>query len=287
MAGMKFPAWLKKKVPTGEEAERLRAMLHNLKLHTVCQEARCPNIGECFSRRTATFMILGDTCTRNCSFCAVKKGNPAPPDPSEPERVAEAVAALGLTHAVITSVTRDDLPDGGAGHFAAVIKALQRRCPQTTVEVLVPDFGGSREALRVVLAAGPHVLNHNLETVPRLYDRVRPRASYPRSLDLLAAAKEEKPGVWTKTGLMLGLGETEEEVIEVMHDLRAVGCDILTLGQYLPPTPQHYPLQEFVPPEVFASLREKALQLGFVHVEAGPFVRSSYKAAEFKNSRSK
>ncbi|MDN5293670.1 MAG: lipoyl synthase [Eubacteriales bacterium] len=287
MAGVKFPSWLKKRVPTGEEAERLRAMLHNLKLHTVCQEARCPNIGECFSRRTATFMILGDTCTRNCSFCAVKKGNPAPPDPTEPERVAEAVAALGLTHAVITSVTRDDLPDGGAGHFAAVIKALQRRCPQTTVEVLVPDFGGSREALRVVLAAGPHVLNHNLETVPRLYDRVRPLASYRRSLALLAAAKEEKPGVWTKTGLMLGLGETDTEVIEVMYDLREVGCDILTLGQYLPPTPQHYPLQEFVPPEVFACLREKALQLGFVHVEAGPFVRSSYKAAEFKNRRSK
>ena len=276
--GIQEAPWLMVRAPQGERVEALDALLADLGLHTVCQQALCPNIRDCWGSGTATFMILGDICTRHCRFCAVRAGRPLPPDPGEPERVAEAAARLGLRHVVITSVARDDLPDGGAGHFAATIEAVRRRCPGALVEVLVPDFGGSLAALEEVIAARPDVLNHNVETVPRLYPLVRPRADYRRSLGLLAWAKGA--GLTTKSGLMLGLGETRGEVVAVMQDLRRAGCELLTLGQYLQPTSRQLPVAEYIHPEEFEWYREVGEALGFRAVAAGPLVRSSYRAAE-------
>jgi len=281
---MRLPSWLTKKFSSGE-AEGIRNMeklLKSLSLHTVCQEARCPNIGECFSRKTATFMILGNICTRNCRFCAVKKGTPLPPDPEEPENVAKAVDKLGLKYVVITSVTRDDLPDGGAHQFVRTINSIKKLCGERTlIEVLIPDFGGVMSSLRKVLEAKPLVLNHNLETVPRLYAKVRPQANYQRSIELLERCKKISPQIYTKSGLMVGLGEKMDEVIEVMKDLRSVNCDILTIGQYLRPTSKHLEVKEFIPPEIFSRYREIAYSLGFIYVASSPFVRSSYMAREW------
>lgn len=240
----------------------------------------CPNMGQCFGKGTATFMILGDTCTRGCRFCAVTKGKPEPLDPAEPSKVADAVHGLGLRHAVITSVTRDDLPDGGAGAFAETIESIHKLSPDTIVEVLVPDFAGSREALSIVVEAGPEIINHNLETIPRLYPTVRPQAVYARSLELLEGVKHLNSAILTKSGLMLGLGETSDEVLSVMDDLRAVGCDMLTLGQYLRPSPWHLEVAEFITPELFAEYRRAAEAKGFSSVASGPLVRSSFNAAE-------
>ncbi len=256
----------------------MRALKREKGLHTVCEEAACPNLGECWGQGTATFLILGSRCTRNCAFCNIPAGAPQPVDQEEPVRVAEAVAAMGLGHAVITSVTRDDLPDGGAEFFAATIQNIRLRAPGCTVEVLIPDFQGSREALTVVMEARPEVLNHNLETVPRLYPRIRPQAVYGRSLSLLKAAKGMHPGGLTKSGLMVGLGESREEVLAVMRDLRAAGCDLLTIGQYLSPSASHAPVERYWEPGEFESLREEGEALGFNSVQSGPLVRSSYHA---------
>ena len=274
------PAWLKAPAPVGDEYMELKRLVRRLRLHTVCESAACPNIGECWNHRTATFMILGNQCTRRCGFCAVQKGQPLPVDPDEPRRVAEACEHLGLRHAVVTSVNRDDLKDGGAGHFAAVIRAIRARIPGCRVEVLVPDFQGSREAMKTVLDASPDVLNHNIETVPRLYREVRFGARYERSLEMLAFAAELRPDIPVKSGLMVGLGETDDEVISTLRDLRRHGVSIVTIGQYLRPTLQHLPVLRYVTPELFAEYRRAAQELGFEHVESGPFVRSSYHAAE-------
>jgi lipoic acid synthetase len=272
------PPWLKVPFPGGAQYLRVKGLLRSSGLHTVCEEARCPNVGECFEGGTATFLILGDICTRACAFCAVNSGRPAGLDAAEPLRVARAASRLGLRHAVVTSVTRDDLPDGGASIFAATIRAIRRLSPGTSVEVLIPDFQGSRDALAAVMAARPDVLNHNLETVPRLYRRVRPRAVYGRSLDLLARAKEMDGDVKTKSGLMVGLGEEREELLAVMADLVAVGCQVLTIGQYLQPTARHLPVARYYHPDEFAELAREGRRLGFRHVESGPLVRSSYHA---------
>ena len=274
------PAWLVKRVPPGHERRMVEELLSGLKLHTVCEQAACPNIGECFCSKTATFMILGNQCTRNCTFCQVSKGEPQPVDPDEPAHVAEAVAQLGLKHVVVTSVTRDDLPDGGAGHFARVIRAVRARCPKTTVEVLIPDFQGSLDALHTVSAAGPTVINHNVETIERLYPQVRPMANYQRSLELLQRVQLINPDIKTKSGLMVGLGETCGEVLQVMKDLRKVDCDFLTIGQYLVPTQAHHPVVEYIHPDVFAQYKKDAESMGFRYVASGPFVRSSYHAGE-------
>jgi lipoic acid synthetase len=250
-----------------------------LRLHTVCESAACPNVGECWNHRTATFMILGNVCTRRCGFCAVEKGAPLPVDYDEPERVAEAVAAMGLKFAVVTSVNRDDREDGGAELFALTIRAIRRRIPECGIEVLVPDFQGSRAAVETVMAAAPEVLNHNTETVPRLYRQVRLGARYERSLEVLAYAKQVAPGTPTKSGLMLGLGESPDEVLQVMRDLRAHHVDILTLGQYLRPSPRHLPIVRYVTPAEFAEFRTAGYEMGFRHVESGPLVRSSYHAS--------
>ena len=272
------PEWLKVRAPGGDDYHQVKGLLRALGLHTVCEEAHCPNIGECFAQGTATFLILGDVCTRGCRFCAVAKGQPLPLDREEPERVARAVARLGLRHAVITSVTRDDLPDGGASIFAEVIRKIHAYLPGCSVEVLITDFQGSAEALRLVLAAWPEVLNHNIETVPRLYPQVRPGAIYARSLELLRVAKDLTPDVRTKSGLMVGLGEDGDEVLATLRDLRTVGCDLVTIGQYLQPSAWHLPVARFYRPEEFAALQAEALRLGFAHVESGPLVRSSYHA---------
>jgi lipoic acid synthetase len=274
----KKPDWLKRRLPSGPDYQRVRGLLQEHHLNTVCQEARCPNQFECYAGGTATFMIMGKACTRNCRFCAVAHGPSGPPDPDEPAMVARAVQLLGLRYAVVTSVTRDDLADGGASCFAETIRAIRKTMPATCIEVLIPDLGGDPAGLAVILAAGPQVLNHNIETVPRLYPAVRPEADYRRSLALLAAAKKIASTIPTKTGIMLGLGETEEELLAVFRDLRAVGCDILTLGQYLQPSPSHLPVVRFLPPAEFQQLSEKALDLGFSGVAAGPLVRSSYQA---------
>ncbi|MCC7264861.1 MAG: lipoyl synthase [Candidatus Latescibacteria bacterium] len=273
----RLPDWLKVKAPGTANYLDLKRLVSGLQLHTVCESAQCPNIGECWNSRTATFMILGDICTRSCGFCAVKTGKPQFVDEGEPERVAEAIAQLDLRHAVITSVNRDELPDGGARIFARTIEAVRQRCPHTTVEVLIPDFKGDWQALAVVMAAGPHILNHNLETVPRLYPTMRPQARYGRSLELLERAGRmgEAP---TKSGMMLGAGEREEEIAQSIADLGAVGCRILTLGQYLSPSQAHVPVDRFVHPDEFARWRAFALEQGVAHVEAGPLVRSSYHA---------
>ncbi len=274
------PPWLKIRLPSGATYRRVEVLLHQGRLHTVCQEAHCPNQGRCFSNSTATFLILGERCTRNCGFCAVGHGPQGPPDPDEPRRVAEAARSMGLEYVVVTSVTRDDLPDGGAAHFAKTIREIRAILPQAKVEVLVPDFKGSEESLAKVLEAGPHVLNHNLETVPRLYPRVRPQAHYSRSLGLLQKARALAPGVLTKSGLMLGLGEEPWEVQKVLEDLLENDCRLLTLGQYLSPSKQHLPVERYVPPEEFDSWRETGLEMGFSFVASGPLVRSSYNAAE-------
>ncbi|MGC9335328.1 MAG: lipoyl synthase, partial [Anaerolineae bacterium] len=245
--------WRRVSAESEAAVARMESLLNGLGLHTVCQEARCPNLAECFGRGTATFLLLGDRCTRGCRFCAINHGRPDPPEPHEPQRVAEAAACLGLRHVVLTSVTRDDLPDGGAGHFVATIRALRRCLPSAAVEVLIPDLGGSETALRVILDAQPEVLNHNVETVPRLYRAVRPGADYRRSLALLARAKALRPSLITKSGLMLGLGERTAEVIQVLYDLRLAGCDLLTLGQYLQPTDGQVPIVRYVSPDEFAA----------------------------------
>lgn len=274
------PEWLKVRFPAGPNYERLRELMRAKDLHTVCEEARCPNIGDCWSRGTATFMILGDTCTRSCGFCAVKTGRPGTYDTGEPKRVALAVQQMGLRHAVVTSVNRDELADGGAEIFAETIRWIRRLSPGTTIEVLIPDFKGDRDALATVMAAKPEILNHNTETVPRLYRTVRPQAEYPRSLEVLRTAKELDPSATTKSGVMVGLGETFEELAVVFRDLAAQGVDILTVGQYLQPTPGHLPIDRYWHPDEFAALKAEALALGFRHVEAGPLVRSSYHAEE-------
>jgi lipoic acid synthetase len=273
---LRRPEWLKARVPAGENYARLKKIIDIRKLHTVCEEARCPNMGECWDHGTATFMILGDICTRNCGFCAVKTGKPTGLDAEEPYRVAEAVKLLGVRHAVITSVNRDELYDGGAQIFAETIRQIRTTTPDTKVEVLIPDFKGDEFALNIVLDAFPDILNHNVETVPRLYPTVRAQADYQRSLELLNRAKRR--GFITKTGLILGIGERTEEVIEVLKDLRSINCDILTLGQYLQPTKEHLPVDRFVHPDEFKILKETGLQMGFEHVESGPLVRSSYHA---------
>ncbi len=274
----RHPPWLKVRAPGGPGYVETSATVRALGLHTVCQEARCPNIGECWAHKTATFMLLGDTCTRNCTFCAVTHGRPLTVDPEEPGRVADAVRRLGLRHVVVTSVNRDDLSDGGAGHFAATARAIRGLVADCRIEVLVPDFQGNLQAVTTVVGSPIEIFNHNLETVPRLYRRVRPGARYERSLAVLEAAGTGREGLLTKAGLMLGLGEQHEELLSVFSDLRDVGCDILTLGQYLRPSAEHLPVERYVPPEEFAALRRSAIALGFRHVEAGPLVRSSYHA---------
>ncbi|MGE5530415.1 MAG: lipoyl synthase [Patescibacteria group bacterium] len=276
----RLPAWIRARSPLNAGTGAVRGILQRHNLHTVCQGAACPNLGQCFAEGTAAFMILGRYCTRDCRFCAVEHGGPEPVDPEEPGRLAAAAGEMGLRHAVVTSVTRDDLPDGGAGQFAAVIAALRAVRPPVTIEVLTPDFRGSREAAATVAHAGPDVFNHNVETVPRLYAEVRPGADYARSLWLLSAVKEMNPHAMTKSGLMLGLGETEEEVLQTLADLRAAGCDMVTVGQYLRPTRAHLPVAEYVPPERFDALAARARAMGFAHVAAGPLVRSSFHAGE-------
>ena len=272
------PEWIKVRAPSGASFFDTKRLVKELRLHTVCEEAHCPNIGECWSHKTATFMLLGDVCTRNCSFCAVTHGRPVTVDPAEPDRVAEGVMRLGLRHVVVTSVDRDDLADGGSEHFARTAEAIKSRMPDCRVEVLVPDFQGDPAAIDTVVDAPIDILNHNTETVPRLYKRVRPGAQYARSVHLLAHAKARRPELLTKTGLMLGLGEQRDEVLGVFADLAAVRCDILTLGQYLRPSVAQLPVQRYLPPAEFADLRAAALQFGFRHVESGPLVRSSYHA---------
>jgi lipoic acid synthetase len=276
----RLPPWLKVRAPWGEDYARLKHLMRGLELHTVCEEAMCPNIGECWGAGTATFLLLGDTCTRNCGFCNVKTGRPRPLDLREPERVARAVAHMKLKHAVVTSVTRDELPDGGAYIFAQTIRHIRELVPDCTIEVLIPDFKGSPAALATVMAARPDILNHNVETVPSLYPRVRPQADYRRSLKVLRRARELGGDVVTKSGIMVGLGEEWEEILEVMADLRAVDCDVLTIGQYLRPSAQHLPVERYYTPQEFDQLRAEGERLGFKHVESGPLVRSSYHAEQ-------
>ena len=274
------PSWLKVKAPGGQNYARLKHLMRELDLHTVCEEAHCPNVGECWEHGTATFMILGDVCTRNCAYCAVAHGRPPKFDPAEPSRVAEAVAQMRLQHAVITSVDRDDLPDYGAWAFAETIREIHARVPDCSVEVLVPDFQGDEDSIRLVLDAGPEIYNHNTETVPRLYKRCRPGGRYERVMGIFRYAKRVAPHIPTKTGIILGMGETIEEVLATMRDLRAVDVDILTLGQYLRPSSSHIPLDRYVTPDEFRALRDAGLAMGFKHVESGPLVRSSYHAWE-------
>jgi lipoic acid synthetase len=274
------PPWLKVKAPGGPNYARLKHLMRDLDLHTVCEEAHCPNVGECWEHGTATFMILGDVCTRNCAYCAVAHGRPPVYDVAEPERVARAVAEMGLRHAVITSVDRDDLPDFGAYIFAETIRQIHAQLPECSVEVLVPDFQGTEASIRTVLEARPEIYNHNTETVQRLYKRCRPGGRYERVMRIFEFAKRTAPDIPTKTGIILGMGETVEEVVETMRDLRAVDVDILTLGQYLRPSDSHIPLDRYYTPEEFAALRDIGMEMGFRHVESGPLVRSSYHAWE-------
>jgi len=274
------PSWLKVKAPGGPNYLRLKQLMRSLDLHTVCEEAHCPNVGECWEHGTATFMILGDVCTRNCAYCAVAHGRPPKFDPAEPERVAEACAEMGLRHVVLTSVDRDDLPDFGAWAFAETIRQIRARLPEASVEVLVPDFQGREESIRAVLEAGPDIYNHNTETVPRLYKKCRPGGRYERVMNIFRTSKRIAPHVPTKTGIILGMGETLEEVELVMADLRRVDVDILTLGQYLRPSESHVKLDRYVTPEEFRHLYEVGMAMGFRHVESGPLVRSSYHAWE-------
>jgi lipoyl synthase len=274
----RLPSWFKVVAKTGPDYLEIKQTMDRLKLHTICEEARCPNRWECWNARTATFLILGDICTRRCHYCSVATGRPLEVDHEEPRRVAEAVQALGLRHAVITSVNRDELADGGAAIFAETIKQTRLLSPDCTIEVLIPDFEGSEEALAIVCAEKPEILNHNIETVRRLFPSLRPQGKYQRSIELLGKAKEQ--GMTTKSGLILGMGETRDEAREVMLDLRAVACDILTIGQYLQPTREHLPVASFYEPSEFAALKEEGLAMGFAHVESGPLVRSSYHAEQ-------
>ena len=276
----RIPDWIRVRIHEGENFKQLRTLMREQKLHTVCEEARCPNIFDCWNRRTATFMILGDVCTRACRFCAVTSGRPAELDLGEPLRVADSVATLGLRHAVVTSVDRDDLRDGGAEIFARTIRAIRRRSPDTTVEVLTPDFQGDASAIRTVAEAEPDIFNHNTETVPRLYSRIRPKAVYERSLELLQLVKQIRPSTPTKSGVMVGLGETRDELLQVFRDMRAHDIDVLTVGQYLRPSAKHAEVVRYYPPEEFAELKQVAQAMGFAHVESGPLVRSSYHADE-------
>ena len=279
MKVVRKPEWLQKRVTPSAHAEMER-LLGELQLHTVCQEALCPNISECFRQRQATFLIMGKACTRLCTFCNVIKEVPFPVDQTEPVRVASAIARLGLCYVVITSPTRDDLPDGGSSHYAETVQEIRRKAPEAKIELLVPDFQGDRDSLAQVLQAGPDILSHNLETVPRLYG-IRKGADYRRSLALLALSRELHPAIPTKSGVMLGLGESLEEVRRVMSDLREAGCSYLSLGQYLAPSRSHQPVEEFIKPEIFEQLKAEALAIGFRHVESGPYVRSSYHAGEY------
>ena len=272
------PPWLKVRAPSGENVEKVAEVLRRYGLRTVCRDARCPNVGECWDEKTATILILGGTCTRGCGFCAVASGTPESPDPYEPSRVAWAVVELAWKHLVVTSVTRDDLPDGGSSQFVAVVKEIRKRAPSTTIELLVPDFGGNWSALKKVVGARPNILAHNVETVPRLYPEVRQKAVYMRSLELLARAHMMSPRLELKSGLMVGLGETRDEVLSVLEDLRAAGATSVTLGQYLPPSKNHPPAKEYLPVETFSEYANAARKMGFTRVAAGPLVRSSYKA---------
>ena len=274
------PEWLRIDMSKGRSLDYVENMLKKYSLNTVCEEANCPNRMECYSRKTATFMILGKECSRNCRFCNVSHGTLEEVDPKEPENLASAAVEMGLKHVVITTVTRDDLPDGGAGHFAKVVNAIRAKDSSITIELLISDLQGQKEALKTVVDSKPEIINHNVETVPRLYKEIRPMAIYERSLDVLKQVKEMDDTILTKSGMMVGLGEKEEEVIEVMKDLRDVGCDFLTLGQYLRPSEKHYPVMEYVSPETFERYRIKAEELGFKFIASGPFVRSSYKAAD-------
>jgi lipoic acid synthetase len=286
MGNLKKPLWLKKKIPPFQDLQKVKSILSETDLHTVCQEARCPNLGECFSRGAATFLILGRVCTRSCGFCAVERDAPLPPDEAEPERVARAVKKMDLHYVVITSVTRDDLPDGGASSFAETIRAIRALNTKIKVEVLIPDFKGDPTSLKAVLKECPEVLNHNIETIARLYTRARPQADYQRSLDLLRRSKEGYPFIPTKSGFMLGLGETQEEVLELLRDLREVGCDFLTIGQYLQPRQDRLPVVRFIPPEEFEGYKTIGEEMGFRTVASGPFVRSSFHASEmFENTK--
>jgi lipoic acid synthetase len=274
------PAWLKVRAPGGQNYAEIRRLMRRLDLHTVCEEARCPNVGECWEHRAATFMVLGDTCTRNCAYCAVAHGTPSEYDPAEPARLAEAVEQIGLRHVVITSVDRDDLPNGGAEIFAGCVNEIRQRLPDTTVELLIPDFKGSEVALRMVVEASPDILNHNLETVQRLYRMARPGGQYPRALELLSRAKQMAPDLATKSGIMCGLGEEWDELLGAMQDLSRHDVELLTLGQYLRPSEGHLPVARYYTPAEFDELRLAGLEMGFRHVESGPLVRSSYHAWE-------
>jgi lipoic acid synthetase len=280
LKNLKKPPWLKKRIPPFKDLQKVKSILNETDLHTVCEEARCPNLGECFSRGTSTFLILGRVCTRNCGFCAVEHGIPAPTDETEPEKVAQAVQKMGLHYVVITSVTRDDLPDGGAYLFSEAIQAIRALDQKIKVEVLIPDFQGDLTALKAVLKECPDVLNHNIETISRLYATVRPQADYQRSIDLLRRSKENFPHILTKSGFMLGLGETQEEVLELLQDLREVGCNFLTIGQYLQPRPDRLQVVRYVPPEEFEEYKKIGEGMGFRAVASGPFVRSSYHASQ-------
>jgi len=275
---LRLPAWVAARARPLGSGDGTRAILKRADLVTVCEEARCPNLAHCYGRGVATFMVLGEVCTRACAFCAVQTGTPAPPDAGEPERLARAAAGMGLKHVVVTSVDRDDLADGGIAHFARTVAAIREALPEATVEVLTPDFRGVPDAATRVAAVGADVFNHNVETVPRLYDAVRPGADYRGSLDLLRGVKAAAPEIFVKSGLMVGLGETDEELLAVFSDLRAAGCDVLTVGQYLRPTARHRPVARYVPPEGFSRLKERAVAMGFAHVAAGPMVRSSFHA---------
>jgi lipoic acid synthetase len=276
---LRKPPWLRKRIPPFQDLIRVKSILGRADLHTVCEEARCPNLGECFARGTATILILGKICTRSCGFCAVEHGAPAPPDEGEPQEVAEAIRRMGLQYVVITSVTRDDLPDGGASFFAKTIQAIHALDRRIRVEVLIPDFKGDVSSLSMVLEKGPDVLNHNVETVPRLYPEVRPQAEYKRSINLLKRSKESYPRILTKSGLMLGLGEDRKEILDLFRDLREVGCDFLTIGQYLQPRPDRLGVVRYVPPEEFEEYKRIGEEMGF-RVASGPFVRSSFHASQ-------
>lgn len=279
----RLPSWFRKRIPDRGPIMEMKDLIGDLRLHTICESALCPNQGDCYSRRTATFLILGNVCTRNCTFCAVEKGTPLPVDEDEPIHLAQAVASMGIRHAVITSVTRDDLPDGGASHFARTIAILREMDIKPTVEVLIPDFQGSLEALKIVVDARPDVINHNVETVPHLYPDVRPLADFLRSVRLLRQTKELDPCIITKSGIMVGLGETEGELLQIMEELRQAGCDLLTIGQYLQPSPDHHPVVRYVLPEEFEGYARAGRELGFLDVASAPLVRSSFSAAELYN----
>jgi lipoic acid synthetase len=281
---LRKPPWLKKRIPPFRDLQKVKSILDGADLHTVCEEARCPNLGECFSGGMSTFLILGRVCTRDCGFCAVGHGIPVSPDETEPEKVAQAVQKMDLRYVVITSVTRDDLSDGGASLFAKTIRAIRASDPTIKIEVLIPDFKGDSSSLEIVLKQSPDVLNHNVETIPRLYPQVRPQANYKRSIDLLRRSKGDYPRIFTKSGFMLGLGETEQEVLELLGDLREGGCDFLTIGQYLQPRPDRLPVVRFIPPEEFEEFKRIGEKMGFKAVASGPFVRSSFHAFEMFSS---